>query len=136
MELAQIKITLNPAEDGLFAMAGECKVNDRRGVVIGTNGAYRVVTGDEVNEIFDKLGTNSQSTSVGDYIGVYDARKQIYPGGGKYLVGSMLVIACDGPRVARAITEEEVAKMYNEFMSRMVSISIGAESFGAYEIAY
>ena len=136
MELAQIKITLNPAKDGLFSMAGEYKLNDRRGVVIGTNGAYRIVNGDEVNKIFDELGTNSQSTCVGDYVGVYDAGKLIYPGGSKCLVGSMLVIACDGPTVAKAITEEEVAKMYNEFMSRMVSISVGNESFVAYQIEY
>ena len=136
MELAQIKITLNPLEDGLLSLNGTCKINDRRGIVVGTNGAYRTVTGDEVSEIIENLGGVSQSTSMGDYLGVYDSRKVISPSGGKYFVGSMLVIACDRSQIAKSITEDEATKMYNEFMSRMVSISIGTESFGAYEIAY
>lgn len=134
MNAIKIDIQLDPVRDGIVAFPKSVEVDDRRGIVIGTNGKYRTVNADEVQDIITRLDTNSVGTTVGSYIGICDAGKILNIDGAKYLVGSMLIVKCYDSNLFMPITDKDIAAMVKEFGSRIATLSAGNECFSAYEL--
>ena len=134
MNAVKISIQLDPVRDGIVAFPNAVKVDDRRGIVIGTNGKHRTVNAEEVQDIIDRLDENSVGSTVGDYIGICDSRKVLTVDGTKYLVGSMLIVKCYDSNLFMPVSEDDIAKIVIEFGSRIITLSAGEEDFSAYEL--
>lgn len=134
LDSLEIKIQLDPVSDGIIAFPKKDKIKDQRGIVIGTNGEYRIVNAEEVADIFNRFDDNAMAISTGDYVGVFDERKAINISGSKYLVGSMLIFKSYNTDIVMPITEDDIARMIIEFKSRIVTLTTGKENFSAYEI--
>lgn len=136
MKTIDIIIQLDPVEDGVAVIPQEeVKRKDKVALIIGTNGACRLVEEEEAYEILDRLSVNCISEFVGktEYLMVYNAKKVINTGVGRYVVGSVMIVK-GTERGVGFLSKEEAEGAKTEFESRLVTLCGSGIQFSAYEI--
>lgn len=135
MQTIEISIQLDPSVDGINWMPERVKVEGKHGLVIGTNGKYRIVDEDETYSILDSLFNNSQSDYIGNtpFLVVYNSKKVIKTSESRYIAGSVLVIKF-GDKGIELLTDEEIEVAKSEFASRIITLCGDGIEFSAYEL--
>lgn len=135
MNTLKIKIQLDPISDGV-GWDKEEKVNsEKRAVIVGTNGIYRLVEREEVIDILDKL----QGIGVSDYLGktkyvlVFNGDKILEVDSNRYIVGSVMVVKDTGEKVD-LVDLDEIDTILKEFDSRLITLCSNGTRFSAYAI--
>lgn len=135
METIEINIQLDPVRDGTSFVPAKVKRKDKKALVIGTNGQYRIVEEDEAFDILNALSDVSESDYLGksSYLAVFNGNKLLKLGVGKFLVGSVLVIkgGCQGIEM---LNDDEIEEAKNEFITRLVTLCGNNMEFTAYEV--
>lgn len=93
METLDIKIALDPVNDGAVLKETKLKRKDEGALIIATNGESRIVDAYEAQEILDKLNDIGHGEYMGDsdYIAMMNGDKIINIGTGK----EVMTIGCD-----------------------------------------
>ena len=89
METLDIKIALDPVNDGAVLKETKLKRKDEGALIIATNGESRIVDAYEAQEILDKLNDIGHGEYMGDsdYIAMMNGDKIINIGTGKCFIG-------------------------------------------------
>ena len=136
MKTFDISIQLDPVEDGVAViLQKQVKRKDKVALIIGTNGEHRIAEEAEAYVILDRLSVNCISEFVGktEYLMVYNAKKVINTGEGRYVVGSVMIVKGTEKGVG-FLSKEEAEEAKAEFESRLVTLCGGGIQFSAYEI--
>lgn len=98
METLDIKIALDPVNDGAVLKETKLKRKDEGALIIATNGESRIVDAYEAQEILDKLNDIGHGEYMGDsdYIAMMNGDKIISIGTGKCFIGSVIIMKFDG----------------------------------------
>lgn len=133
--MLDIKIELDPINDGIAENENKIVRKDEGGLVIATNGDYRILDVDNVADILDDLWNLSYSESMGKsgFIVILNARKFIRVGGSRYFIGSALIMKEDEGGVT-TLNGDDYEKAVKEFRSRLVTLVCDGQEFSAYEL--
>lgn len=98
METLDIKIALDPVNDGAVLKETKLKRKDEGALIIATNGESRIVDAYEAQEILNKLNDIGHGEYMGDsdYIAMMNGDKIINFGTGKCFIGSVIIMKFDG----------------------------------------
>ncbi len=134
MNTIDIKISLNPVDDGAELLTKKIIRKDEGALVIGTNGQSRIADCDETAEILDRLSGVSHGEFIGksDFMAVFNADKIMEVGGGRYFIGSALILkqGNDGLTTLKECDFETAAAV---FESRLGTLVCDGQGFSAYE---
>lgn len=135
METLDIKIALDPLNDGAVLREFKIKRKDEGALIIATNGESRIVDAQEAQGILDKLNEVGHGEYMGksDYIAMMNANKIINLSGGKCFIGSVIIMKFDG-RGLSMLVGDEFEKAAAEFKSRLITIVCEGQEFSAYEL--
>ena len=136
MKIVEIDIRLDPVKDGTSWMPEKMKRKGRGALIIGTNGKYRVAEEEEATEIMDRLSGVCSSDYMGktSFLVIYNSKKVLTAGAGKFLVGSALIVKGTNKGIA-FLDEEDVEEAKAEFESRLATLCGSGIQFSAYEIS-
>lgn len=131
----EIKIDLDPVEDGAIFCPGNYKVQGKKALIIATNGEYRLADESEVMELMNRLAENVLSVYMGksSYMICYNTKKTLKTCGSEFFVGSAIILKGTKKGVM-LLDEEEIPKAVAEFESRLVTLCGGGIEFSAYEL--
>ena len=135
METFDIKIALDPVNDGAVLKEAKLKRKDEGALIIATNGESCIVDAYEAQDILDKLNEIGHGEYMGnsDYIAMMNGDKIITFGTGKCFVGSAIVMKFDG-RTLSMLVGDEFEKAAAEFRSRLITLVCEGQEFSAYEL--
>ena len=112
-------------------------IKNQKAIVIGTNGSYRTIDEDEMNQIMVKLGDNGLAKSISDdYVMLFSAESVINAEFTRYLVGSVLVMKIGDDSRIKDITDFDIDMMRTFFETDLVTLTYGKEKFDAYPLEY
>ncbi len=136
MKIIEIDIRLDPVKDGTSWTPEKMKRKGRGALIIGTSGKYRVAEQDEATEIIDRLSGVSSSDYMGktSFLVIYNSKKVLTTGGGKFLVGSALIVKGTNKGIT-FLDKEDVEEAKVEFESRLATLCGSGIQFSAYEIS-
>lgn len=135
MDTLEIKISLDPINDGAVIKETKLKRKDEGALIIATNGESRIVDVYEAEKILDKLNSVGYGEYIGntDYIAMMNGEKIINFGTGKCFVGSVIIMKFDG-RSLSMLVGDEFEKAAAEFESRLITLVCEGQEFSAYEL--
>lgn len=135
MKTIDVIIKLDPVEDGAKFLGTEPEREERRGLIMGTNGDFRKVDEQEVRKILRDLKDNIGADLLGrtDYVVAFNGKKVLKKNGHKYLVGSVLIVK-DEENGIELLNDQEIKEAQTEFLSRLVPLQANGFSLAAYEI--
>lgn len=135
MEKIEIDIQLDPIQDGANWVPDKMKVKGSGALIIGTNGEYRFVKEEEASEILAKLLGCCEPNYLGktSFLVLYNSKKLICTGDGKFLVGSAMIMKATSRGIA-FLEECEIDAAKKEFERRIVTLCGNGIQFSAYEI--
>lgn len=135
METMEIRISLDPVNDGAVINKTKLKRKDEGALIIATNGESRIVDAYEAQEIMDKLNDIGHGEYMGDsdYIAMMNGDKIIDFGTGKCFVGSVLIMKFDG-RALSMLVGDEFEQAAAEFRSRLITLVCEGQEFSALEL--
>ena len=135
MNTIDIKISLNPVDDGAELITKKITRKDEGALVIGTNGKSRIADCDETAEILDRLSEVSHGEFIGksEYLAVFNADKIMEVGGGRYFVGSALILK-QGNDGLTTLKDGDFETAAASFESRLVTLVCDGQEFSAYEL--
>lgn len=135
METLDIKIALDPVNDGAVLKETKFKRKDEGALIIATNGESRIVDAYEAQEILDKLNDIGHGEYMGDsdYIAMMNGDKIISIGTGKCFIGSVIIMKFDG-RALSMLVGDEFEKAAAEFKSRLITLVCDGQEFSALEL--
>ena len=136
MKIIEIDIRLDPVKDGTNRLPEKIKHRGGGALIIGTNGKYRVAEEEEATEILDRLSGVCSSDYMGktSFLVVYNSKKVLTTGDGKFLVGYALIVKETNKGIA-LLDEEDVEEAKAEFESRLATLCGSGIQFSAYEIS-
>ena len=135
METLDIKIALDPVNDGAVLKETKLKRKDEGALIIATNGESRIVDAYEAQEILNKLNDIGHGEYMGDsdYIAMMNGDKIINIGTGKCFVGSVIIMKFDGRSLSMLVCDE-FEKAAAEFKSRLITLVCDGQEFSALEL--
>jgi hypothetical protein len=141
MDNFDIRINLDPVNDGLFMNTEDCSMGDpentsRHVLLIGTNGNYKLLSFEEGLDLFDKLqekGVESAYICGTDLIFIYAADHIVKTGTGCYFVGSGLVF-WSGNQGLESITKSQAEHAMHYMEALLVTLKADDKSFSAFEL--
>lgn len=135
MKTIEIDIQLDPVKDGASWIPDKMTIQGRGALIIGTNGQYRFAGEEEAMELFDRLGTCSESAYMGktNFLMVYNSKKVLSTGDSRFLVGSSMIVKGTRNGV-EFMDESEIEAAKVEFESRLATLCGSGIQFSAYEI--
>lgn len=143
MRELDIRIELDPVNDKILNFPvrnnpGNGKeIKNQKAIVIGTNGSYRTIDEDEMDQIMVKLGDNGLAKSISeDYVMLFSAESIINAEFTRYLVGSVLVMKIGDDSRIKDITDFDIDMMRTYFETDLVTLTYGKEKFDAYPLEY
>ena len=132
MNQIAITITLDPLKDGIQGTINNSESTAGRFLVVGTNYEHRIISEKEFFTYIAQMEVYSRQLFFGDYMVIYDARKEITVSGEKYLVGSfMLAKTCDSGEVFCKLSGEEVEGVKEQLSGYCTEIIINGERYDA-----
>lgn len=135
MDTLDIKIELDPLNDGAVLKELKIKRKDEGALIIATNGESRIVDVHEAQEILNKLNEVGHGEYMGnsDFLAMMNANKIINLSGGKCFIGSVIIMKYDGRGLAMLVGDE-FERAAAEFKSRLITIVCEGQEFSAYEL--
>lgn len=135
MDTLDIKIALDPINDGAVIKETRLKRKDEGALIIATNGESRIVDAYEAQDILDKLNEIGHGEYMGnsEYIVMMNGDKIINFGTGICFVGSAIIMKFDG-RTLSMLVGDEFEKAAAEFRSRLITLVCEGQEFSAYEL--
>ena len=131
-----IRIELDPLNDGAEIHFKESQAGDEGLLVVGTNGDRRIIGVEEANDIFDKMPDTSYVTRLGrsSYMAVINAEKIHNIGGSRYFIGSVVIFKSSKKHKPELLSGESFERAWDEFISRLSWINVNGRDFTAYEV--
>ena len=143
MEELKIKIELDPVTDGIIQFPGNCNkdvggdINDRKALVIGTDGNFRTVDTAEMDRIFDGIGHDGYAYSIGnDYVMCFSGNSIMNAEFTRYLVGSAIMVKVGKDSRIKSLTDIDIKLMRTYFQMGLITLTYGGEKFGAFPLEY
>jgi len=135
MNNIEICIQLDPVKDGASWIPKDVRIKGDGALIIGTNGEYRIAKEDEAIEILDRMSGFCASEYIGktSFLVVYNSKKVISTGEGKFIAGSVMIIK-GSSRGIDFLDENEIEVARKEFESRIATLCGNGIQFSAYEI--
>jgi len=136
MEKLEIKITLDPVNDGALIRDINVKRKDRGALIIATNGESKIADEDEVARILAELS----DIGYGEYLGtttlfvMMNKFKVIRSMDDRYFVGSAIIMRYEGGELYM-LEGDEFERARAEFESRLVTVVWQGQEFSALEIS-
>ena len=133
--MLDINIALDPVNDGAAFLTKKIIRKDEGSLVIATNGESKILDCDDTAEMLDRLSEVSHGEYMGntDYMVILNERKILNVGGGKYFIGSALILK-GGEGGLDTLTGDEYEKAAKEFGSHLVTLVCDGKEFSAYEL--
>lgn len=135
MKTIEISINLDPINDRIIFHDNDGTEHCKGGLVIATNGDYKVVSVKEVKGILDSLADDMEGSHLGNspYIAIMNAKSIFNVESGNCFVGSALIMKrkniCLEP-----LEEDDFEEAKKEFISRLTTLVCGDQEFSALEI--
>ncbi|MBQ7616236.1 MAG: hypothetical protein IJU77_14425 [Butyrivibrio sp.] len=134
METLEIKINLDPVNDGAEVKNMEMHKKDCGALIIGTNGECRRVTDEEALDILDRIpDTEGEIMGNSDYIAIFNQKKIFRFAGEKFFIGSAVLFKCDKKGIG-SLTGDEFEEAAKEFRSRLITLTGKGQDISAYEL--
>lgn len=135
MKSIEININLDPVKDGAVCIAKPVTICEKVGVVVGTNGKFRVVTETEIKRIFEMLGENAGLEPMGKsgYAAIFRTDRIMKIEDEHYFVGSALVLKCKGDVLER-MEPDMVEEAKDTFISRLRMLKNEEVQFSALQL--
>ncbi len=133
--MLDINIALDPMNDGAAFLTKKIIRKDEGSLVIATNGESKILDCDDTAEMLDRLSEVSHGEYMGntDYMVILNEKKILNVGGGKYFIGSALILK-GGEGGLDTLTGNEYEKATKEFESHLVTLVCDGQEFSAYEL--
>lgn len=136
MDDVEIRINLNPAEDGIkFEHKSALERTDKQMAIIGTNGKHRGVSRKEAMKVITLMTRCESMLLGGDYVAFYNKNSSFYLEGSTYYVGSMLVMKMQESNGMQPLSKEELQEVLELIRGRTADLRAGSVSFSAFELA-
>lgn len=141
MEDIKIRIELDPVRDGIIQFPGnpdlklEEEIKNRKAIVIGTDGNFRVIDTAEMERIYEGMEGKCIAAPLGDdYVMCFSSDSVIDAEFTKYLVGSAMVLKIGNDSRIRRLTDIDIKKMRILFDVGTITLVYGKTRFGAYPL--
>ena len=130
-----INIALDPVNDGAAFLTKKIIRKDEGSLVIATNGESSILDCDDTSDVLDRLSEVSHGEYMGntDFMVILNEKKILNVGGGKYFIGSALILK-GGEGGLVTLTGDEYEKAAKEFESHLVTLVCDGQEFSAYEL--
>ena len=130
-----INISLDPVNDGAAFLSKKIIRKDEGSLVIATNGKSKILDCDDTAEILDRLSEVSHGEYLGnsDYMAILNEKKILNVGGGKYFIGSALILK-GGEGGLNTLTGDEYEEAKKEFENHLVTLVCDGQEFSALEL--
>lgn len=135
MNTIDIRISLDPLQDGATFPTNKIVRKDEGALIIATNGQSRIADCDETADILDALSeiTHGEFMGKSKYMVVMNAEKIMNVGGGRYYIGSALILK-QGTDGLTTLKDEDFEVAATEFESHLVTLVCDGQEFSAYEL--
>ena len=135
MNTIDIRISLDPVQDGAAFPTNRIVRKDEGALIIATSGQSRIADCDETADILDRLSEVSHGEFMGNskYMAIMNDEKIMNIGGGRYFIGSALVLK-QGNDDLTTLKDEDFDKAATEFESHLVTLVCDGQEFSAYEL--
>jgi len=131
----EVKIALDPVNDGAEIKEIKLMRKDEGALIIGTNGESRIADAIEANSILDRLNSVGHGEYLGNsnYIAMFNGDRIINFGTGRCFIGSAIILKYEHEKLSLLVGEdfEEASK---EFESRLITIVGDEQEFSALEL--
>lgn len=136
MQTIDIRIKLDPVNDGAVIRGSELYRKDEGALIIATNGEKRIANAGEAQEILDRLSENGHGEYMGKtpYLAMFNGEKILRLGTSKCFVGSAIILKYDGEGGLSMLSGDEFDEAATEFESRLITLVGDGQEFSAYEI--
>lgn len=135
MKKIEVKIALDPVNDGAEIKDINLIRKNEGALIIGTNGESRTVDALEANSILDKLSSVGHGEYLGnsDYIAMFNGDKIINFGTGRCFIGSAIILKYAHEKLS-LLVDEDFKEAAREFESRLITIVGDGQEFSALEL--
>lgn len=135
MKKIEVKIALDPVNDGAEIKDINLIRKNEGALIIGTNGESRTVDALEANSILDKLSSVGHGEYLGnsDYIAMFNGDKIISFGTGRCFIGSAIILKYAHEKLS-LLVDEDFKEAAKEFESRLIKIVGDGQEFSALEL--
>ena len=135
MKKIEVKIALDPVNDGAEIKEIKLTRKDEGALIIGTNGESRIADALETNSILDRLSSVGHGEYLGnsDYIAMFNGDKIIDFGTGKCFIGSAIILKYAHEKLS-LLAGEDFQEAAKEFESRLITIVGDGQEFSALEL--
>ena len=135
MKKIEVKIALDPVNDGAEIKEIKLMRKDEGALIIGTNGESRIADALEANSILDRLSSVGHGEYLGnsDYIAMFNGDKIIDFGTGKCFIGSAIILKYAHEKLS-LLVGEDFQEAVKEFESRLITIVGDGQEFSALEL--
>lgn len=135
MKTIEININLDPIKDGAVCIAKPVTTSEKVGLVVGTNGKFRIINDREVQQLFEHLGENAGVEPMGKsgYAAVFRVDRIMKIEDEHYFVGSAMILKCDGARLDM-MEAELVEEAKEAFTSRLVMLKSEDVQFSGFQL--
>ena len=136
MNTIEVKINLDPVNDGAVINPERIMKKEEGALIIGTNGKTKIVPKDFAVDILDELSGSLQGEYMGKtpFLVVMNGEKVINIGCRDYFIGSALIVKSTKDGISM-LAGEDFEKAKKEFVSRLITLVGDGQEFSAYELA-
>ncbi len=136
MDCVDIRIELDPVNDGAEILFDEDQAGDEGLLVIGTNGDHRIIGSDEAEGIFEEMPKTALVGRLGRsrFMVVINDEKIRNIGGVDYFIGSVVIFKSSKESKAEMLSGDDFDNAYEEFISRLSWVTVNGQEFTAYEV--
>lgn len=135
-DCVDIRIELDPVNDGAEILIDEDQAGEEGLLVIGTNGDHRIIGPEETEVIFKEMPETSLVTRLGRscFMAVINDEKIRNIGGIDYFIGSVVIFKRDKDRKAEMLSGDDFEDAREKFISRLSWVTVNGQEFTAYEV--
>ena len=137
MKEIEVKISLDPVNDGADIIDSDFEVKDRGSLIIATNGERKRAGIDETVDYLSRLMKNSYGEFIGKtpYILIINSEKIFKAECGTYFIGSAVIMKDEEKgKGLELLSGDEFEKAAKAFEERLVVITAGGKDYSAYEL--
>lgn len=135
MKKIEVKIALDPVNDGAEITEIKLMRKNEGALIIGTNGESRAADAIEANSILEKLSAVGHGEYLGNsnYIAMFNGDKIINFGTGRCFIGSVIILKYAHEKLS-LLEGEDFQEAAKEFESRLITIVGDGQEFSALEL--
>lgn len=135
MKKIEVKIALDPVNDGAEIKEIKLMKKNEGALIIGTNGESRIADALEADSILDRLSEVGHGEYLGksDYIAMFNGDKIISFGTGRCFIGSVIILKYAHEKLS-LLEGEDFKEAAKEFESRLITIVGDGQEFSALEL--